>query len=201
MESQTSKKGDIGWPDFSKRIELVNINTIKPYWRNVQLGVNIEEVKKSIQEFWYNTYLVLDSSYVIINGHSRYKALRALWYTDINVIVLDMPERVAKKYRIIDNQTSELNEEDKDNLKFELLKIIGVDEELVKTYFDSFTLQDLWVIKIDKIETAPFDISSYGAEERQVEEQRIQAEKENLEQKSKATLMCPNCYEEFEVTI
>jgi len=54
-----------------------------------------------------------------------------------------MPERVAKKYRIIDNQTSELNEEDKDNLKFELLKIIGVDEELVKTYFDSFTLQDL----------------------------------------------------------
>lgn len=105
-------------------IFLVNINTIKPYWRNPRRNDKaIEAVKKSIKEYGFNQPLVLDKNNVIIVGHARYKALRELGIEEIPCVVLDIDEDRAKQYRIADNKTSELSEWDNDMLMFELREI------------------------------------------------------------------------------
>lgn len=62
--------------------EVVELDIIQvvPYRRNAKKGNNVEMVKQSIQEFGYNSYIVVDKDNCIIAGHSRYKALVELGY-------------------------------------------------------------------------------------------------------------------------
>lgn len=85
------------------------IDDIKPYWRNPRNNDSaVSSVVKSIEEFGFNGALVLDSENVVIVGHTRLKALKMLGWTEVPVIISSMSEDKARKYRIIDNKTSEV---------------------------------------------------------------------------------------------
>jgi|SRR5690606_39181955 len=123
-------------------IQTINIDLIKPYWRNPRKNEKaVAAVKESIRKYGYNQPIVVDKKYTIIVGHTRYKALRELGYTEVPVVVLDLPEKKAKQYRIADNKTAEKADWDQDLLMFELREI----EELkdMEVFFDEGELDKL----------------------------------------------------------
>lgn len=60
------------------KVEEIDIDLIKPYWRNAKTGSNVDELAESIKKYGYTSYIVVDKDYEIIAGHSRYKALKKL---------------------------------------------------------------------------------------------------------------------------
>lgn len=58
------------------KIEKINISEITEYENNAKLHPReqIEQIKKSIQEFGNNDPIAIDENNVIIEGHGRYKA-------------------------------------------------------------------------------------------------------------------------------
>ena len=55
------------------KIIKVNINDIKPYWRNPRKNDNaVIAVKESIKKYGYTVPIILDSNMTIIAGHTRY---------------------------------------------------------------------------------------------------------------------------------
>lgn len=124
-------------------IKKVHIDKIRPYWRNPRKDKGaVEAVKESIRKYGYNQPIVVDKDYVIIAGHTRYKALRQLGYKEIIVIVADnLDEDKAKQYRIADNKTAEFSDWDDDLLGFELREIFDIEN--MKAFFDDEELNDL----------------------------------------------------------
>ena len=109
-------------------IQKINIDLIRPYWRNARKNdETIKHLVKSIQEFGYVQPIAIDKENIIIAGHARYKALKQLGYTEVEVIILDLPERLAKQYRLADNKTAELSSWDLDKLAKELEDISDLE--------------------------------------------------------------------------
>ena len=100
--SQSSKSAE------AYEIKRVSIDAIVPYWRNPRdISQAIDKVKESIEKYGYQQPILVDKKMVIIAGHTRYRALMLLGYTEVDVIVSGMSIKKAKEYRIIDNKTSE----------------------------------------------------------------------------------------------
>lgn len=123
-------------------IEKVDINTIRPYWRNPRDNTKaVEAVKASINEYGYNQPIVLDADNVIVVGHTRYMALRQLDYKTVDVIRVDLTEQQAKEYRIADNKTSEKSTWDFDALLYELRELESLDT--IDQFFDDGEISKL----------------------------------------------------------
>jgi len=89
-------------------IKTIALKAIKPYWRNPRDNREaIEKVKQSILDYGYNQLIALDRNDVIIVGHTRYRALEELGWKEVPVLVLDLDDKQARAYRIVDNKTSE----------------------------------------------------------------------------------------------
>ena len=99
----------------------LNIRDIVPYANNPRNNTKaIEAVAESIKRYGYCTPIVVDEKNVIIAGHSRYYALLSLNYTEVTVLVSDMPADHAKQFRLLDNKTGEISTWDKESLLAEL---------------------------------------------------------------------------------
>jgi hypothetical protein len=89
-------------------VKTVALAEIKPYWRNPRDNREaVQKVKQSIQDYGYNQLIGVDKNNVIIVGHTRYRALQELGYKEVEVLVLDLDDKKARAYRIVDNKTSE----------------------------------------------------------------------------------------------
>jgi hypothetical protein len=89
-------------------VKTVALAEIKPYWRNPRDNRDaVQKVKQSIQDYGYNQLIGVDKNNVIIVGHTRYRALQELGYKEVEVLVLDLDDKKARAYRIVDNKTSE----------------------------------------------------------------------------------------------
>jgi ParB family transcriptional regulator, chromosome partitioning protein len=132
-------------------IQKVNIDLIRPYWRNARKNdETVKQLVKSIQEFGYVQPIAIDKENIIIAGHARYKALKQLGYTQIEVIILDLPERLAKQYRLADNKTAEQSSWDLDKLAKELEAIADPEFKLdFEQLFDSINANFGKLAKVD----------------------------------------------------
>ena len=89
------------------QIEKVGINTIKEYEFNAKEHPKeqIEQIKKSIQDFGNNDPIAIDGDGEIIEGHGRYIALKELGYKEVEVIRLGhLSDKEKKAYRLIHNK-------------------------------------------------------------------------------------------------
>lgn len=95
----------------SFKTKTVNIDRIKPYWRNPRIIPEeaVESVRKSIEMFGYMQPIVVDEAGVIIAGHTRYVAMRRMGVVDVEVIEAELSAREAKELRIIDNRSAEFS--------------------------------------------------------------------------------------------
>jgi hypothetical protein len=169
-------------------VKRVSISSIVPYWRNPRENtLAVEKVKESIEKFGYQQPILLDKKMVIIAGHSRYRALMMLGYTEVDVIVSEMPVKKAKEYRIIDNKTSEYatwtNELILELKEFE-------DFRLVESFFPDVKL-DLGFAEGNGISPITQDMVDSMSENF---DNRFSEDKDSRS-KGQAEITCPHCFE------
>lgn len=110
------------------RFETLKIDEIRPYQNNPRKNDEaVDLIAKSIEQCSYLAPIVVDEDHVILAGHARYKALRSLDYEEVEVLICEgLDEEQKKKYRFLDNKTSEKATWDLMKLEIELE---GIDLE------------------------------------------------------------------------
>ena len=146
----------------------IAIEQIKPYEKNPRHNENaVEAVAQSIKQFGFQQPLVLDKNYVIIVGHTRFKASQELGLKTVPCVIADnLTEEQVKAYRLADNKVGELATWDFEMLRAELDEI--PDIEMTDFGFD------LEGVDIDWDNVGELDEDSY-------------------EEPKKDMLQCPNC--------
>ena len=112
------------------QIELVPITAIRPYENNAKIHTEeqIQQIKKSSQEFGNNDPIAIDANGVIIEGHGRLMALQELGYTEVEVIRLEhLTEEQRKAYTLIHNKLTMNTGFDLDILNEELQSIENIN--------------------------------------------------------------------------
>lgn len=111
----------------------LNINDITPYEKNAKIHTEaqIEQIKKSIQEFGMNDPIaVWGKSNTIVEGHGRLEALKQLGYTEVDCIRLDhLTDEERKAYTLVHNKINMNTGFDIDLLDEELDSIEDIDME------------------------------------------------------------------------
>jgi DNA modification methylase len=126
-------------------IEYKPLKDIKPYVNNAKLHPKeqVEQIKRSIQEFGFNDPIAIDEHNVIIEGHGRFIAVKELGYTEVPVIQLSHLTEAQKRAYIIAHNKLTLNSGfDIDILKKELKEIQNT-LDVTFTGFDIDTLSSL----------------------------------------------------------
>lgn len=141
------------------QLQKIEISKIKKYKHNNKIHnqVQIDQIRKSIVDFWYVQPMVLDKNNEIIIWHGRFEAIKQLqkmgsrWSEVDCIIAKDLNETQVRKLRLLDNKTSDMAEWNIEAIKFEL-------EEL-----DDFELKDLFgdfeEVEVDEKEFSNKEIS------------------------------------------
>ncbi|MEN6534198.1 MAG: DNA methyltransferase, partial [Bryobacteraceae bacterium] len=110
-------------------VELRPTDSLKPYPHNPRKNdAAVAAVAESIKRFGFRQPIVVDADGVIVVGHTRWKAAKALKIETVPVHVADdLTPAQARAYRIADNKTNELAEWDMDLLPIELAEIAVED--------------------------------------------------------------------------
>ena len=112
------------------KIEYVDINTLKEYEKNAKLHPQeqIEQIKKSIQEFNMIDPIGVWKDNSIIEGNGRYKACMQLGIKEVPIIRLDhLSDEERKAYALAHNKLTMNSDFDLDILKDELDDILNID--------------------------------------------------------------------------
>lgn len=121
------------------KIEYLPIDDLRPYENNAKIHTDdqIEQIKKSINEFGMNDPIGIWKDNIIIEGHGRLLACKELGMETVPVIRLDdLTDDQRKAYTLIHNQTTMNTGFDLDVLNMELANIefdmtdFGFDIEL-----------------------------------------------------------------------
>ena len=104
------------------------LEDIRPYENNPRINDDaVEDVMESIRQCSYIAPIVVDEDGVILAGHTRYKALKAMVIGSVKCLVCEgLTEEQKRKYRYLDNRTGEKATWDIMKLEVELE---GVDLE------------------------------------------------------------------------
>lgn len=124
------------------RIEQLDINLIRPYWRNPRsTDEAVGFVAASISRYGFNVPIIIDANGVIVAGHVRYRAARELNLETVPVIRVDLSESRARQFRIADNKTAEMAKWNPDMLASELMALNDLDN--VRRLFGGALWDDL----------------------------------------------------------
>lgn len=142
-------------------LKLVDIKLYENNPRKNDDAVNA--VAESIKQCSYITPVIVDENNVILAGHTRFKALKALEYDEIPCLICEgLTEEQKKKYRYLDNKTGEKATWDLMKLEVELE---GVDLE----GFDFFGMAEDFTVETGAEKTVngstEFDTEVFGDEE------------------------------------
>lgn len=92
------------------KVEYIPIDDLKPYEKNAKIHTQeqIEQIKKSIQEFGMNDPIaVWGKDDLIVEGHGRLTACKELGMKEVPVIRLDdLTDDQRRAYTLIHNQTT-----------------------------------------------------------------------------------------------
>ena len=119
------------------RLETLKTGDIVPYKNNPRKNDGaVAAVVESIRQCSYIAPIILDEDHVIIAGHTRYKALKAMGYEEIQCLICEgLTEEQKKKYRFLDNRTGE-------KAAWDLLKLETELEGLDLEGFDFFGMAE-----------------------------------------------------------
>lgn len=121
-------------------IKEIKTSDLKEYENNPRNNDGaVDAVAASIKEFGFKVPIVIDQRNVIVAGHTRLKAAKALGLEKVPCIVADdLTEEQIKAFRLADNKTAELAEWDFDKLETELAELAEMGIEMDGFGFDEF---------------------------------------------------------------
>lgn len=119
------------------RLELVykHIDSLVPYEKNPRRNEEaVPYVKKSIEDFGWRVPLVVDDNNIVVAGHTRLLAAKALaaqypdggWEEVPCFIASDLSPQQIKAFRLIDNKVGEIATWDFDSLSGEIAALVDV---------------------------------------------------------------------------
>lgn len=113
------------------RIEILGIDQLQEYENNAREHgeIDITAIKDSIEAFGFNDPIgIWSEDNVIVEGHGRLAAARALGMTEVPCIRLDhMTNEERRAYALAHNKTAELSGWDFGKLNIELAGIKSID--------------------------------------------------------------------------
>ena len=117
---------------------MKNVGDIIPYEDNARINDKaVEKVAQSIQNYGWQSPIVVDEDMVILAGHSRLKAANLLDIKKVPVkIANDLSEEQKMAYRLMDNKSQDYAQWDKKLLAKEFDKLAELDFDLNMTGFD-----------------------------------------------------------------
>lgn len=160
------------------KIEYMDKKTLKPYARNAKLhpAEQVEQIKKSIEQFGFNDPIAVYGKNEIIEGHGRLLAVMEMDDVQtVPVIRLDhLSDEQRRAYSLVHNKLTMNSPFDIDILNLELEDLEDFDIDMSEFGFDE---------AVDFNEDALNDLFT-DAPEKEKEPKKIQ---------------CPHCGEWFEV--
>ena len=141
-------------------VQNLKIADLKPYPNNPRVNDEaVAGVVASIREYGFIGAIIVNRDLVIINGHTRVKAMKEIGTESIPAIVVDhlTPEQ-EKALRIADNKTGEVAKWDMDLLKAEMKALQEAGFDMGALGFDTSELDELLGGTADEMgETDPDD--------------------------------------------
>ncbi len=110
-----------------------------PYIRNARKIPQsaIDKVAGSLKEFGWRQPIVVDTSGVIIVGHTRLKGAKKLGLKEVPIHIADkLNESQVKAYRLADNRTGQETKWDEELLSLELKELTNLNLDMDLTGFD-----------------------------------------------------------------
>jgi site-specific DNA-methyltransferase (adenine-specific) len=119
-------------------VKMVPTEEVVPYDKNPRLNDNaVDAVANSIREFGFKVPIVVDGDGVVISGHTRLKAAKALELTEVPVIVADdLDDTKIRAFRLADNKVAELADWDESLLVKELAELADMNYDMGQFEFD-----------------------------------------------------------------
>ena len=156
------------------KVEYIPIEQLKPYEKNAKIHTQeqIEQIKKSIQEFGMNDPIgIWGEDNLIVEGHGRLQACKELGMKEVPIIRLDdLTDEQRRAYTLVHNQTT------------------------MNTGFNMNILAD----ELDNIDIDMSELGFLDSEEVDLDDFFTDAPQEEKEEK-KQTVKCPYCGKEFEL--
>lgn len=142
---------------------------------------NLDAIKASLQRFGQQHPIIVDASGVIRAGNGRYMAMRALGWSECDIVRTELSGSEATAFAIADNRTAELAEWDEDALAQQLAALQIEDEALaLATGFNDTDLRALTEV--------------YGKAEQELESSAKEIDVDGFSMQCK----CPRCGFEFD---
>ena len=127
------------------KIEMVAIDLVKPYPGNPRKNASaVNAVTASLREFGWQQPIVVDPQNVVVVGHTRLLAAKALGFKKVPITVMrdKTPEQI-RAYRIMDNKAHEAAEWDETLLADEIAALLDADYSAELTGFDDKEIKHL----------------------------------------------------------
>lgn len=202
-------------------IKKVEINQLKPSEKNVRLHneMQIQELKRSVEQFGQIRPIVTDENYVILAGHGLWETMKEMGKSVVDVLaVKGLTESGKKKLMLADNKVYELGATDLDSM-MDIISEIKLDgEDLDIPGYDMGVLEAL----LAETEEVDKKINEYGnisetkkeelVEDKAIFEEKIvnppkkeivlnndviQVQQETSEERPRPFVICPNCGEKI----
>lgn len=182
-------------------IQLLKLTDIMPYPNNPRINDKaIDRVAASINEFGFNSPIIVDKNLMIINGHTRYKASEKLGLEKVPVIIVDnLTDEQIKAYRIADNKTAEYSEWDYEKLIQEIQELSEANYDLELTGFDETECLKMIEDLSEFDELIPEDDIDVEAELDKLEEEAPNVKQGQVYKLGRHYLMCGDSSSEADV--
>lgn len=112
------------------RIEYLPLDQLKPYVNNAKLhpAEQVEQIKKSIEEFGFDDPIAIWGDGTVIEGHGRLIAATEMGLEEVPVIRLDhLTDEQRRAYTLVHNKLTINSGFDPDMLSLELEDIGDID--------------------------------------------------------------------------
>lgn len=142
------------------RVEQWPIGRLVEYARNPRKNDDqIPRMVAALTEFGFRIPIVAKSDGLIVDGHLRLKAAKAMGMTEVPVAIADdLTEAQVKAFRLLANRSASWAEWDKELLTIELLDLDDMDFDLGLTGFDPEELEFYTGVDPDPSDADPDDV-------------------------------------------
>jgi len=199
----------------------LKISAIKVNEKNAKIHPQsqVDKVVASIEEFGYNTPIVVDETNTILVGHCRFEALKQIGQKEITVnVVTHLNDMQKRGYMLADNRLSEDAEWDAEKLQQELQAIT----EDGSINFDSIGFTDDEISQIEEelaLQSESLDSEDLGgtydpnlnptASQKEVTQAQVEGTAEGLDKgfsdkneedaETAIEVDCPHCFKHFTI--